>query len=49
MLNRGLYFFQMEYELRKQFDKKIDLISVEELSPFIKPYIEKDKILVYEK
>lgn len=45
----GLYFFTMEYELKKRFNKKIDLITVEEVSPYIKPYIEKDKILVYER
>lgn len=45
----GLYFFTMEYELKKIFKQKIDLITIEEISPFIKPYIDKDKILVYER
>lgn len=45
----GLFFFTMEYELKNRFNKKIDLITTEEVSPYIKPYIEKDKILVYER
>lgn len=44
----GLFFFQMEYELKKRFNKKIDLVTTEEVSRYIKPYIEQDKLLVYQ-
>lgn len=36
-------------DLQKLFDKKIDLIPSDGLSPFIAPFIENDKILIYAK
>ncbi len=36
-------------DLQKLFDKKVDLIPSDGLSPFIAPFIEADKILIYAK
>ena len=45
----GLKFFQMQLELEKILNHKVDLISNEALSPLIKPQVIRDRKLVYEK
>ncbi|MCW5922105.1 MAG: nucleotidyltransferase family protein [Saprospiraceae bacterium] len=45
----GLAFFGMEAELEKLLGRKVDLLTSESLSPYVKPYIEADKILIYER
>ncbi|OYX17707.1 MAG: nucleotidyltransferase [Algoriphagus sp. 32-45-6] len=45
----GLKFFQMQSELEKILNHKVDLISNEALSPLIKPQVIRDRKLVYEK
>jgi uncharacterized protein len=45
----GLQFIQMKIDLEQLLHKKVDLVSSEGLSPWIKSYIEKDKELVYER
>lgn len=45
----GLLFVQMKLDLENLLNKKIDLVSSNGLSPFIKPQIEKDKKLIYER
>lgn len=45
----GLGFVTMQSELQKKLKKKIDLISSKAVSKYIKPFIEKDKILIYER
>ncbi len=45
----GLAFFGMEAELEELVGKKVDLLTSEGLSPYVKPYIETDKILIYER
>ncbi len=45
----GLMFFGMESELEGLLRKKVDLVSANGLSPYIKPYIEADKKLIYER
>ncbi|MCK4664706.1 MAG: nucleotidyltransferase domain-containing protein [Bacteroidales bacterium] len=45
----GLEFIQMKLDLEKLFNKSVDLITEQALSKYIKPYIEKDKILLYER
>jgi hypothetical protein len=45
----GLLFVQMKLDLENLLQKKIDLVSSNGLSPFIKPQIEKDKKLIYER
>jgi predicted nucleotidyltransferase len=44
----GLGFVTMQSELQQKLQKKIDLISSKAVSKYIKPFIEKDKILIYE-
>ena len=41
-------FLDMQEQLSKLLDKKVDLISSNGLSRFIKPYIEREKLLIYE-
>ncbi len=45
----GLTFITMQSELQQKLQKKIDLISSKALSKYIKPFIEKDKVLIYER
>jgi hypothetical protein len=45
----GITFFGMEAELEKLVGKRVDLLTSEGLSPYVKPYIETDKILIYER
>ncbi|MCG3165448.1 MAG: hypothetical protein POELPBGB_01211 [Bacteroidia bacterium] len=42
-------FIKMKNELEGLLQKPVDLVSSKAVSKFIKPFIEKDKILVYEK
>ncbi len=45
----GLEFVRMELELENLLNKKVDLLSSAGISKYIKPFIENDKILIYEK
>ncbi len=45
----GLGFVTMQSELQQKLQKKIDLVSSKAVSKSIKPFIEKDKILIYER
>lgn len=45
----GLKFFQMQTELEKILNQKVDLISNEALSPLIRPQVIRDRKLVYKK
>src|SRR5436190_9813532 len=45
----GLGFVQMKLDLEKKLHRKIDLVSSQALSQHIKPFIEKDKVLIYER
>lgn len=45
----GLGFVTMQAELRQMLHKKIDLVSSKAVSKHIKPFIEKDKVLIYER
>jgi len=45
----GLEFVKMKYELEELIHKKVDLLSSRGMSKYIQPYIDKDKILIYEK
>jgi uncharacterized protein len=42
-------FFDMQQQLNKLFNRKVDLVSAKGLSPYIKPVIDKEKVLIYEK
>jgi predicted nucleotidyltransferase len=45
----GLEFIEMQLDLEEILDRKVDLLSSNAVSKYIKPFIEKDKILIYEK
>jgi uncharacterized protein len=42
-------FITIKLELEKLLKKPVDLVSMNGISPRIKPYIDKDKVLIYEK
>ncbi len=45
----GLGFVQMKLDLEAQLHRKVDLVSSNGLSKHIAPYINKQKILIYER
>ncbi|RPJ77553.1 MAG: nucleotidyltransferase [Alphaproteobacteria bacterium] len=45
----GLEFVKMHIELEELLNKKVDLLSSKGVSRYIQPYINQDKILIYEK
>ena len=46
----GLFqFIRIKLDLEDLLKKSVDLVSTGGLSPYIKPYIDADKILIYEK
>lgn len=45
----GMLFFSYQQELEKLLNMKVDLVSNEGLSKYIKPIIDKEKILIYER
>ena len=45
----GLNFAIMQSELQQKLHKNIDLISSASISKHIKPFIEHDKVLIYER
>jgi predicted nucleotidyltransferase len=45
----GMRFFTYQPELEKLLKMKVDLVSNEGLSKHIKPIIDKEKILIYER
>jgi len=45
----GLQFIQMKIDLEKLLNTKVDLVSSDGLSQFIKPKVDKEKQLIYER
>ncbi len=45
----GLEFVQMQFDLQELLHKKVDLVSTKSLSRHIRPFIEKEKVLIYER
>ena len=45
----GLKFVRMKLELESLLKTKVDLLSDKAISKYIRPYVEKDKDLIYEK
>ena len=45
----GLGFVKMHLELEELLGKKVDLLTSNSISMYIMPFIEKEKVLVYEK
>jgi predicted nucleotidyltransferase len=45
----GLGFVTMQTDLQEKLHKNIDLVSSKAISTHLQPFIEKDKVLIYEK
>jgi predicted nucleotidyltransferase len=45
----GLHFIRMQLELESLLQAKVDLLSDRGISKYIRPFIENDKKLIYEK
>jgi predicted nucleotidyltransferase len=45
----GMQFFTYGDELQTILKKKVDLVTYEGLSKYVKPYIDKEKVLIYER
>ena len=45
----GIKFFSYHMELEKLLHRKVDLVTVDSLSPHISPAVNKDKILIYQR
>ncbi|MEO6584279.1 MAG: nucleotidyltransferase domain-containing protein [Ferruginibacter sp.] len=45
----GLHFIQMKLDLEKLLNNKVDLVSSKGLSKYIKPLVNVEKRLIYEK
>ncbi len=44
----GMKFFGYQVELEELLKKKVDLVSSEGLSFHVRPFVDKDKVLIYE-
>ena len=47
--NIGLQFIQMKLDLEKLLNKEVDLVSLNGMSKYIKPLVDLEKRLIYEK
>lgn len=45
----GLGFVKMKLELEDLLNRKVDLLTNRSISKYIKPFIDSEKILIYEK
>lgn len=45
----GLEFVQMQLDLQGILNKKVDLITINSLSKHIKPFVDLEKVLIYER
>jgi len=45
----GMKFFSYQDELEQILNKKVDLVTYEGLSKYLKPFVDKDKVLIYER
>jgi predicted nucleotidyltransferase len=45
----GFGFVTMKLDLEEMLHQKVDLVSTKAVSPYIKPFIEQDKVLIYER
>ena len=45
----GLQFVQMKLDLEKLLEHKVDLVSTNGISRYIKPLVDKEKLLIYAK
>jgi predicted nucleotidyltransferase len=45
----GLFkLMEIEQALAKKLGREIDLVTEDSLSPYIRPYVEKEKVIIYE-
>jgi predicted nucleotidyltransferase len=44
----GMKFFSFQRELEDLLHNKVDVVTSDGISKYVLPYIEKDKILIYE-
>jgi len=44
----GLKWFGLEEELSRVLERKVDLVGKDGLSPYIRPYVEKEMVVLYE-
>ena len=45
----GLNWFGLEQDLGIILGREVDLVTEDGLSPYIRPYVEKEKVIIYEK
>jgi uncharacterized protein len=45
----GFEFIQMVLDLERILHKKVDLVATDGLSKYVKPFVQKDKVLIYER
>jgi uncharacterized protein len=45
----GMKLFTYQSELEELMKRKVDLVSSEGLSRFVRPYVDEEKILIYER
>jgi len=45
----GLGFIRMKLELQDLLKRKVDILTINSVSKYIQPFIDSDKILIYEK
>lgn len=43
----GLHFVQMSFDLEALLSRPVDLVTTKGLSPHVKPYVDRDKQLIY--
>jgi predicted nucleotidyltransferase len=45
----GLFkLMEIEENLRKKLGREVDLVTEDGLSPYIRPYVDKEKVIIYE-
>jgi uncharacterized protein len=48
-LKLGLFkLMEIEENLQKKLGREVDLVTEDSLSPYIRPYVEKEKVVIYE-
>lgn len=45
----GMKFFSFQLELEQLLKRRVDLVSEEGLSKYVRPFVEKDRELIYER
>lgn len=45
----GLEFVQMQLDMQEILNKKVDLITLNNLSKHMKPFVDQEKVLIYER